>query len=695
VEAEGSQSGITLSLGIDTVNDGRGVPEYTALISNDTLFVIDHVRDRVRGLVHFAHKVCAIRPKTIVLTTGAGNDETHTVQHAPSVYVRTKSGAESAETCEGDAGQFFYEVPLNYNGFAEADNPEFSNELYNIRASEYNAELVFGWVDDDFAGGTATDRKLDHGFLGYDPATLRLEFFSPARTLVWSQPRRTERFPVSTAEDADHQRWFRVEPLAQQQYLVELGRDVFVVDAGTMLFERAPTEVPDILSDRIYQRDARTDGLFPSNFRTIHNDQDLILIDQFKIFRHAYAPASAPETSRAFGIVPLPGLGHGQERYEDKYAFNQLALRSCSLSTLFEDADQCRLANFNQSADPDAWQFATACEADLGCSLPVDDTDYCTTPAEFILSQDDDNLCTTREFAHLNELNDPGNDAQFRGFIQYGPDYVRGMDLLLDEQSLFVTLRLNERDVLVRFFYDLDLSLPKLARERVLFGRRLAHAGLEAYLNQGNLFVSTLTNVAGNVSMSQFYNTVDFRIRTDACEADELVLGTCTDRYYLYEARALFCTAAQMTAGDCADSGIVPADSLSVQAPGAFGTWLPLLDSSAGDGSVASSMYLLQSDSIADEGVLIQPTLHAVDNGSGVADLLNPVGQVPGPVESVHHGWRQGTGYDRLDLIRTELDFSVGAEPDHALTSIYVVLNPDTAAAQVTASASKSYPRRQ
>lgn len=653
---------------LNTAHDETASAEYTVVARNDSLFAVDHENGTYRGLVHFAESVCAVKPKKIVDAQQIGTEVTYRVLHDMEFYVMTSEGDGSERDCSNpDLIKRYYRLALNFRFDAFDSDPDHSNDLISVSEAEYNAELVFGWND---AGVSLSNPNqiLDYGFLGYDSTARELVFFDRHRDRDWSQPRRLERFEVTTSEGVFlPETWFKVRNLPHYQVLVELGRDVFIVDAGQAFFNPSSSEIRTILSDRVYQKTAEAGNTHARELNIVHNDTDVLILDADRLYRYAYAPTSVPPSANTYTVHDLPALGHGTEQFENKHLFSQFDLRPCR-APFFDDLDECALVNFDQEANVSEWQFVTACTPELGCTTVVDNTDYCTTQAEFILTQDGRNMCTVLHHTHLNELNNTANDAGLLGFLPYVSKYARAVELQMDEDSAFITARMNERDILLRYFYEVPLTAPKSSRERVLLGGRIAHAGLDVYLNEGNLFVTALNNLAPNVRINEYYadyQQIDFA----DCSAGDLYKGKCFDRFNEYRSMALFCSAQTLAAGMCTDSQIIPTNTLAAHDADRDGKWLEVLDISNG-GVQTRTMSLMQSDSVSDEGVLSSPAIIAVDNLTGVADQGTVLGLIDGSVESVLGRWNLDNNVSRLNIIQQEI---VSSEPSYANAGVLFV----------------------
>lgn len=659
---------------LNTAHDETASAEYTVVARNDSLFAVDHENGTYRGLVHFAESVCAIKPKKIVDRQQNGTEITYRVLHDLEFYVMTSEGDGTERDCSNpDFIKRYYRLALNFRFDAYDSDPGHSNDLISVAEAEYNAELVFGWNDAE-ATPSNPNQILDYGFLGYDSTARELVFFDRHRERDWSQPRRLERFDVGTTEGALlPETWFKVRNLPHYQVLVELGRDVFIVDAGQAFFNPSASEIGTILSDRVYQKTAEAGNTYARELNVVHNDTDVLILDADRLYRYTYTPTSVPPSANTYTVHDLPAIGHGTEKFESKHLFSQFDLRPCR-APFFDDLDECALVNFDQEANLSEWQFVTSCTPELGCTTVVDNTDYCTTQAEFILTQDGRNMCSVLHHTHLNELNNTANDAGFLGFLPYVSRYARAVELQMDEDSAFITARMNERDILLRYFYEVPLTAPKSSRERVLLGGRIAHAGLDVYLNEGNLFVTALNNPPPNpnVRTNECYANY-LQIDCVDCSADDLRDGKCFDRFNEYRSMALFCSAQALAEGTCTDSQIKPINTLAVHDPDRDGKWLEVLDVSNG-GVQTRTMSLMQSDSVSDEGVLSSPVIIAVDNLTGVADQNDMSGRISGSVESVLGRWNLDNNLSRLNIIEQEI---VSSAPTYANAGVLFVDRTD------------------
>lgn len=652
-DISGGRRGIVQAL--NTSHDDSSRSEYSVVVKNDTIFVVDHEDGSYRGVVHFLEAVCALKPKKLVQQTMTGANVSYRVLHDEAIYVMTAEGSGSASDCSNpDAFKRYYKLTLNFRFDAFEGDPRHANDLISVSEAEYSAELLFGWNDAQ-ATLSNPNQQLDYGFLGYDSQTRELVFFDRNRQRVWSQARRLERFD-STSEGSAYlpETWFKVEALPHYQAVVQLGRDVFVVDVGTEFFNRTPAEIPTILSDRIYQKVAEAENKYTQELDVVHNETDVLIRDADKLYRYAYAPESQPPSAFIYTVHDLPVLGYGNENYEQKHLFSQFDLRPCRL---FSNTGECELVNFHQRANAADWQFVTACTSEVGCSMPVDTTDYCTTQAEFILTQDGRNMCRVLHYTHLNELNNRSNDASLVGFMPYVATYARSLELQMDAQSVFITARMNERDILLRYFYQIPLSAPKPSRERVIFGQRIAHAGLDVYLHEGNLFVTSLNNSGPNpnVRSNECYRDYQ-RINCEDCPPEDVENGSCVNHFNEYRSMALFCSSQELADDACTDSQIIPVNQLIANDPERDGKWLEVLSAPAA-GVASRSLSLLQSDSVRDEGVLSSPSILFVDNQTGVVDQDpdDVLGEISGLVETVQGRWDLNAQISQLNLIRQDI----------------------------------------
>ena len=84
-----SDEGMTLSL--DTSSENGAKPDLTILVSDDTVYKVDHHSNELKLVRHFKNEICEILAKEEVVSSVSGEGssivETFSVQHAESVYV--------------------------------------------------------------------------------------------------------------------------------------------------------------------------------------------------------------------------------------------------------------------------------------------------------------------------------------------------------------------------------------------------------------------------------------------------------------------------------------------------------------------------------------------------------------------------------------------------------------------------------
>ena len=666
----------TFKLALNTEADTTGEVEYSILVSEDTVYKVDHRDNSIRLLHSFDNLVCELLPKPRVVTSRSQNGQVveHTVLDDTAVYVVTAVGEASMNQCySATTEHIFYELSLNFRFDAPRElrcvdeqginaNPDtcLTRRLPAVDESRARAQVVFGWVDDDETP-VSNDAKLVAGLLGYDKQDRALRFYDENGEELWSQPRSLETFSpqVDGSRLISPYQMAELHALSSEHYLLQLGRDVFVFEGGE-LFGLSDATAEQVLDDRIYQKEAEvggTDGNPVSvitSLEFIHDDDELFIVDGDKVFYLDYlANYSAPVTTRTFSVAE-PGLRDiASDAFRQHYTFSQFDLGDCARS---DDEASCRTAQNSRDA---AWQFFAACQASLGCSIPAPSGEDCDTEAERVINPALDNPCTAANYAHLSELNDTSNDAAFLAFMQYA-DYMRTAELMVVSNELWVTARMWERDVLFRYDYSVPLSDPKPLRERIVLGNRLDHFGLRAHLLNGNLYVSSLEYFASraNECYKNHLRVVCELFELDEngsganCTGKDLADGLCFNEFKEYKSRAVFCDAATLAAGNCNDDNLA---ALQIETATQDAMWVPAVDMRFS--ADPYRMYLLVGDDASGnviddrlgEGRLDQPELYPFDPTLGVGAAKGTVEDV---VESAPEFWLGSNDEGRMDLLR-------------------------------------------
>jgi len=684
--------------------------EISIVVNAGNVYKVDHQKGAdnsgsIRLLNHFVNKVCEIIPIDVVQTTSIGSDVTHTVLHSDKIiYVVTVEGAVTAKDC-ADATKVkrFYELPLNFQFNANDDDESKINELKPpVSESLARGKLMFGWVDDEVTTNSE-DKRLTYGYLGYSTTEKKLRFYDEDRVENWCQPRALQTFDVVTIAPDEYspEYLFQLTELERQQYQLQLGLDVFVFDSTTEIFSRPPNtsycEVGDVAGDRsssdiiiegiLTDRIFKTDITFAGNVGsaktvksvvTLSDDDEVVIVDDSSVFRYNYLDSYvAPITSRNFYVEKQSPVSIDKVTYQNSaYPFSQFDLKPCMAHT---NSSECSVAHDVEAND---WQFITGCDADKGCHLEIETSEFCATAEELLSDPNAGSLCSVLDYRHLDELNNPDNDAEFRGFMQYERGFIKSMGYILHDNSLFITARMNEKEILLRYFYNVGVIGAKSDRETVLFGERENHFGFDVYINENNLFATVLweTQTRENECYKD-YKRVNCDLgnplkgAVDTCTANDLDEGLCFHGFQEYESKALFCSAIELSNGDCNDSTLLSTDNLVVNGADESAKWLRILDLASGD-SAKNVMYLLTDDnsSVLDEGVLTDPLLYEVNNNDGKPSTNNMLGQLNGKVEAVGSGWVSNDNLARFDVITEEVEF-LGQEVV-SVSNIYMATAP-------------------
>jgi len=531
--------------------------------------------------------------------------------------------------------------------------------------------------------------------------------------VLWSQERNVQKFTVQTQSDGQVTPGylFELTQMENYHYMLQLGLDVFVFNAGIELFSKVTGEnnrIDTILSDRSFKMKAKVNDAgelsseYIASVMALHDDDELIIVDGGRIFKLDYLTDFTPPVNASEYTVRKPSLSRSHtNQLSDYNPFSQFDLTQCE-SYKVEDGDDIDIADIEAGlVDVEncgiahdllasTWQFITACDPALGCSAAESVDDNCITlaenletPSPSLPSPDHQDICTPSDFTHLSELDQPDNNVQFRGFMQYDKKFIDELDFILDRNSLFITARMNKKDVLLRYFYQEDLTAPKSSRELVLFGDRIDHFALDAYIENNNLFVSTLLKASTRFNECyKNYQLVGCNDGSDnACTAEEIENESCATQYQEFSSHALFCSASQLSSRVCSDTQLTPNMDLSVEGSDHNGKWLVLYDETFDEGLGGTvdnrEMFLLsglQSD-VTDEGVLLDPELLSIDNITGeINKVLGPidselvndvVGTVSGNVESIIGGWIERNiddelGFGHFQIIPEEVDQTGG-----------------------------------
>lgn len=681
-------SDIGLVVALDTVFGAEFEAEFSMLSRNDTIYTLNHETGEIRGLGHFRNRVCDIIPAKRVEVSGtSGADEIFTVVDELFVYIETTEGL-----CEGDDSGFernarrYYKLPVNYKydasdaeicvgeGDGKNNNPETckSKAFSAVLESEAKAELVWAWEEDNLTADP-TDHSLTWGYLGYGFVEQELKFFNAAREQVWSQSRMIEGFDIVNLGQAEFTKpyHFSVHPLANPNdaspadtgfvYLVQIGRDIFVMDSTHGLFDVDAVDRATVLSDRIYKLDVQTlegsSSEIISQLEYVYDDDEVVWLDQAKVIRYNYdTDRFVPNFDNSVRSFTIRNAGNDYAAFDarSKKPFSQFDIESCLDEPNQGLRDACTNAHDVEDAQlpapGPAWEFVVDCTASVGCSFVTDTNDYCVTEAELALNPSLANLnnpCSTRDYRHLNELDQATNDADFRGYMQYANDYVRSLDMKLENDSLLITASMREKDILLQYFYQQPLTAPRSDREWVLLGGRFEHFSLESYLEEGNLFVTLLrrASLRSNECYKNYQNVtcnlgeLVEEGANDECTGVDLALGLCFNTFQEFKSYALYCGAADVAARTCTESAcMAPGGCNASEAPvynllvdpveARQGKWVQRIEASVAGpqtamvllgGPDAQDDISLSDDSfVRDEGVLVFPQLYDVDAATGI-----------------------------------------------------------------------------
>jgi hypothetical protein len=706
-------------------------PDFTVVEDNGIIRLIDYQTNVVKAFVLPTQApICELIPAEKVNIRDkdpAVNDKILEVLHEEFIYVVTALDGSSNACANALAIRQFTKLPFNFQFDALNVDVCATEEFGTSQAldcktrlapvvdeSEARAQLVFGWVDDDETADEPSDVKLTYGYLGYSSVEQVLRFWNADREVQWQQDRFLERYTSDNVGQYNEQpRYiFELRELSDHQYVLQAGRDVFVFDSSTELFSRTAGGAGDVFSDRILKLAERLDSNGNSVVESadmVFNATDLIVVDQYKTFRFNYKDSfSLPFTTRDFIVSRIP-LAQSSPELQGLFPFSQFDLQDCSFNA---DPAGCNAAHDFESP---SWTLITDCTPSVDCSIETDTTDYCVLPSEETASTLAEERCTASRFEDLNELDDLTNNAEFTGFIQYGPRYFRNAEYQMYADSLLVTARMLERDILVRYFYDQALSAPKDAREAILIGQRLQHGGIEALIDEDDLYLNSLTvrsTIANRCSVG--YAEVPCELSnlltngSGTCTGKDVAEGICKSSYNDYESHALFCSTAEVTGGLCNDNSIIPTNNLQVGAGNFDEKWIAVSDASnyilADDASLTKYYYLLRARSVDETQTTVSEPSYVKDEGilgnAEIVSVLNArdnllgtqVGRMEGDVESLYPLQIDGTKSARIDANVNEL-FSASSASATSKAATYFFNVPEAFPSQVYKAGTLVYPR--
>lgn len=626
---------------LDTSSENGAKPDVSIMVTDGSVYKLDHHADELVLVRHFVNEICEVFPKKIVDTDVSGEDgnlvETLSVKHAESVYVVTAFNQESGDACsDPSATRYYYDLQLDFAFNAQNEFASSSSDLTVVEEAEARAKLMFAWVDD---AEQDSGYKLSYGYLGYSQAANTLAFFDHQRKLVWSQDRIIDSYSLVDGQ-ASKSHLFDVKLVDDYQYLIQINQDVFVVDASKDIFAKTPLDVDSILTDRVLKLQDRDNQVNSVEF--YHDDDDLLIFDQGKIYNYAYKQnAFVPSAvAHSYHIEGKEGLIYKRDELLATKTVSQFDYKACG-----QGEEVCHSSHDVEDAN---WQFITACDVDLGCELNEVSVDVCETREENEVSQSDREICTPELYIHLDELDEPGNNAQFLGFMQYFGRFISDYHVSMLSDSLIITASMREKDILVQYFFKSPLNSPKSVRESVLFGGQASLFGLEHFVENEGLYINALVPLY--IRSNECYK--DYRQVTcnlssqeqgdsSVCTALDLSLGTCRASFTEFESSALYCSDDQLSGRSCNDTNFLQG-GLRKESGSQDGRWLRMLDLSGSEGD-KKSMFLLASSheesvqsQVLDEGRLLHPSLFEVDDSSG--EIEGVLGQLSGLVETVLGG---------------------------------------------------------
>ncbi len=687
-----SDSNIFVSLNTLDDSNNPGQTEYTALVKNDSVYLVNHLNNEIRLLSHFTTKVCELIPseKPEESLESLGPDSSGrvlTVLHDKLIYVMTVETSTSASgaspSCTSGGKKRFYALPLDHQLDASVDEDGQIDALELVTEAQARSKLIFGWVPDP---DNAAKEILDYAYLGYGGAEQKLKLFDKSGELVWSQHRVIESFTFdidSSAPSVEY--FFHVEALENYQYLVQLGLDVFVVDAGRDLISKPFNQIEYILSDRVLALSAKDviantadwDYLTRSQFaaKTVYDDDNLFIIDDSKIYQLLYqqgAPARNPTITTR--VVKQDPLNIDGKEHLVRKQFSQFDLKSCASSDNYQT---CFAAH---DVEAQAWQFFTPCEDEFGCDSTTEVLDNCETLTEKQQTQSNEPLCSASYWWHISELNNPANDAALIAYMQY-EDYIQDTDFTLNNGLLYVKAKMDQKDILLSYDFNQDFIAPKSLREHVLFGKRASLVGMDPYFVNNNLFLTALQgqalrsyecykNYQKVTCLLHKFDDVEFK---GACTGKDLSEGKCTAQFREYESKAFYCNESKLENLTCSDTSLDQLNSLAIEMEDEDAKWLKLYDYE----SDSDLIYLLigehdlaRDNNQLDEGKIYLPALYKFDMTTGQKVEEAVAFFESGSIEQVVGGWLYKTPtmvasevFGRINVISDEVVQHQGTKP--------------------------------
>lgn len=663
-------------------------------VNRDIVFRIDHESNEIRGLSSFTAPICEILTAETVSTTETATELRHHVLNQPWVYVVTTSGDTFAECDNANTVKQYQKLPLNYLFNARDVDDDLTNEITTVNEAEARAQLVFGWVDDPDVPGT-DEKVLDYGYLGYSLYDEKLYFFDSEKEIRWTQDRSVERFDSVSLDNGGKSPTYLSEiwKLNHTHYLLQLGTDIFVVDATEDLFGLDFPSVPQVFSDRILSITAETienpiavgadlRRVDPVEF--VSNETDILLFDDGKIFHLEYDQGPQPNTVKDH-LVIYPNITLDDMRETEHKPFSQFNLKACSILTDASERAECESANNADAFTNPGWQFITDCEASLGCDFDMPVNEACVLVPT---GADGEILCSASEYAHLDELDEPANDADFRGFMQYEAAYMRDRAFFLYDDSVFITAKMSERDILLRYFYNVDLSEPKNVREQLLIGatENSLHQNIKIIESEDQFYISSLVP-KNQKRFNECYKNAE-RVACDlgnsengnnsSCTGKDLAEGLCVDFFEEYASMAYLCSLQQLNDGDCSDNNLAGPTSISVIDETLYNArWIKLKDlPNQVNEQPPEKMYIFRGskDDVEDEGVLVDASLFQFNTTDSTIEEGSSVARVDRVEDVLNTSFIQDVSLARLDLVSAD---PLNTVTGKASVGIFYLQNPE------------------
>ncbi|WP_068491962.1 hypothetical protein [Oleiphilus sp. HI0080] len=636
---------------LDTEIDASMSRELLVFANKGGLFQVDMVANSARRLTSWNGEICRIIPSTRYEVVPVDNttDEIFELD-APFVYVEVVYDTSVNDPCSNvSVFRNYFKVAMNFD--ENADNVDIcvseeggKSTASDCKTKQRPAVSEAKALSQPVVAYVGADGLFRYGYLGWgrdDNDQRTLNFWDENGALQWTQQRALESFGSVFGTEGVYPYLFDVDALEDTHHLLQMGRDVFVFE-GHELFGAVDTDT--LFSDRVYQLEESAGDVAKVEF--VFDDNDLVFFDAGKFFHLDYTLGSTvPTPVKTYEFVT--SLESTVEATTDDFEFSQFETQDCRY-----DADEtaCDAAN---DVGGTSWQVTTGCDVGLGCSFPVDLTDYCVTAAEQVQNTPAEDLCTPERYQDLNELDDPANDVAFTAFLQYYADHMRDLDFQIYDNKLLMNVRLSERDALVLYDYNQPATAPATVRESLLLGKRLVQSIAKPIIQDDNIYITS--NILGlktsNICYKGFSpvqcNFAKLEEGTsEECTSFDINAGTCREGKYLFESRALYCSATDIANEVCIDTNQINPKTLQVESATHDAKWLPVISIDDVNGLQREIRVLVSEDRqfssnspsqsyTKDEGVLGNPKMYKLDApGSRTLSSISE-GQLQGVVESV------------------------------------------------------------